>query len=312
MAKLDSPAKIPRLDPIAPRPLTSHGMGNDSDPDVPSRLHGSHGLRPSVLDQSATECGDEALMDEAASSLRGPARRSRWCLPVLALLASGCSPFVGTTARSFLGHVRNNPDPNIRFVAYSKLGSPDVYDSAEQKDEAVRTLIEKYNERPRAGRHQSDDLPDARRAPRSECAGTSWSRRPAAPSPSSRSRPAGPSARSAVPRMRRSCAQVMTLDNLEDARIAAIDGLAEMKTADPRIQTLLVDGMEHDDPGHPAGLVERTPQDCGQGPRHGHRRLAQGDEDRIRRREAPDREGGSGRRRHAVHGAEARSLSVAP
>ena len=30
-------------------------------------------------------------------------------------------------------------------------------------------------------------------------------------------------------------AQVMALDNLEDARIAAIEGLAELKTKDPRI-----------------------------------------------------------------------------
>ena len=40
----------------------------------------------------------------------------------------------------------------------------------------------------------------------------------------------------------------MTLDNLEDARIAAIEGLAELKTKDPRIGQLLVENMDHDDP----------------------------------------------------------------
>ena len=40
----------------------------------------------------------------------------------------------------------------------------------------------------------------------------------------------------------------MTLDNLEDARIAAIEGLAELKTKDTRIYQLLVENMDHDDP----------------------------------------------------------------
>ena len=43
-------------------------------------------------------------------------------------------------------------------------------------------------------------------------------------------------------------AQIMTLDNLEDARIAAIEGLAELKSKDPRIYKVLLDGMEHEDP----------------------------------------------------------------
>ena len=40
----------------------------------------------------------------------------------------------------------------------------------------------------------------------------------------------------------------MALDNLEDARIAAIEGLAELKSKDPRIYVVLLDGMEHEDP----------------------------------------------------------------
>jgi hypothetical protein len=40
----------------------------------------------------------------------------------------------------------------------------------------------------------------------------------------------------------------MMLDNLEDARIAAIEGLSELKTSDPRIYRMLVDAMEHEDP----------------------------------------------------------------
>ena len=43
-------------------------------------------------------------------------------------------------------------------------------------------------------------------------------------------------------------AQVMTLDNLEDARIAAIEGLADIKTKDTRIYQMLVENMDHEDP----------------------------------------------------------------
>jgi hypothetical protein len=40
----------------------------------------------------------------------------------------------------------------------------------------------------------------------------------------------------------------MTVDVLEDCRIAAIEGLGELKSTDPRILEVLIDGMEHDDP----------------------------------------------------------------
>src|SRR5262249_18412089 len=43
-------------------------------------------------------------------------------------------------------------------------------------------------------------------------------------------------------------ARVMTVDNLEDCRIAAIEGLGDLKAKDVRILQVLVAGMEHDDP----------------------------------------------------------------
>ncbi len=42
--------------------------------------------------------------------------------------------------------------------------------------------------------------------------------------------------------------RVMTVDTLEDCRIAAIEGLGELKAERPADQQVLVDGMEHDDP----------------------------------------------------------------
>ncbi len=43
-------------------------------------------------------------------------------------------------------------------------------------------------------------------------------------------------------------ARIMTVDTLEDCRIAAIEGLGSLKVADPRIIQVLLDGLEHDDP----------------------------------------------------------------
>ena len=43
-------------------------------------------------------------------------------------------------------------------------------------------------------------------------------------------------------------ARIMTVDNLEDCRIAAIDGIGSLKAKDPRIYQILIDGMDHDDP----------------------------------------------------------------
>ncbi|MFO0890471.1 MAG: HEAT repeat domain-containing protein [Isosphaeraceae bacterium] len=184
---------------------------------------------------------------DAASSTTPSLPRRRWGLLLLAGLAAGCSNFIGTTARSFLGHVRNNPDPNVRFLAYSKLGSPDVYDTPEQKDEAVRTLIEKFS----SGRE-----PVATKA--MICRSLGELRDPRArelmvkavssPEPVIKIEACRALGKVGRPEDATVLAQVMSLDNLEDARVAAIDGLAELKTSDPRIHRLLIDGMEHDDP----------------------------------------------------------------
>ena len=103
--------------------------------------------------------------------------------PGRVIAAAGCTTYVGTTAKSFLGHVRNNPDPNVRYVAYSKLGSTDAYDPTEQKREAVRHPDREVRARERAGGQPGHDLPDAGRAARPEAATTCSSRRSAAPRP---------------------------------------------------------------------------------------------------------------------------------
>ncbi|MDR3618537.1 MAG: HEAT repeat domain-containing protein [Paludisphaera borealis] len=186
-------------------------------------------------------------MDEGILRTRANRRAIARLSVVLVACAAGCTTYVGTTARSFLGHVRNNPDPNVRYVAYSKLGSKDLYDNSEQKSEAVATLIEKY---------ERGKEPVAIRAVICRSLGDLGD-------PSARTvllravhdqeavikieacRALGKVGRSEDATV---LAQIMTLDHLEDARIAAIEGLADLKSRDPRIYKVLLDAMEHEDP----------------------------------------------------------------
>ena len=73
--------------------------------------------------------------------------------------------------------------------------------------------------------------------------------------------------------MRRSLARIMTVDNLEDCRIAAIEGIGALKAQDPRIYHVLIEGMEHDDPAIRLDLLPRPQEDHRQGPGESTRRL---------------------------------------
>jgi hypothetical protein len=187
------------------------------------------------------------VMDDVSFIVvRAPRRVSR-LVAAAAVALAGCTTYVGTTAKSFLGHVRNNPDPNVRYLAYSKLASPEAYDSPEQKSEAAAILIDKLER----GRE-----PVATRA--IICRTLGELREPKArdvliKSVSSSEAVVKIEACRALGKVGRSedatvLAQIMALDNLEDARIAAIEGLAELKSKDPRIFVVLLDGMEHEDP----------------------------------------------------------------
>jgi len=163
------------------------------------------------------------------------------------LVVGGCSHYVGTTVKSFLRNARHHPDPNVRFVAYSKLASLDAYESPEEKSEAVKVLMERFDQ----GRE-----PVASRA--MICRALGQLGDPAARELLIRatSHPEGVikiEACRALGKVGRSedatiLARIMTVDHLEDARIAAIEGLAELRTKDPRIYLVLVEGMDHDDP----------------------------------------------------------------
>ncbi|WP_165063623.1 HEAT repeat domain-containing protein [Paludisphaera rhizosphaerae] len=171
---------------------------------------------------------------------------ARWVL-ALAACATGCSTYVGTTARSFLGHVRNNPDPNIRYIAYTKLASKDVFESDEQRHEAVAVLIDRY---------QKGNEPIASRAIICRTLGEigdDSAREVLLKAVRHHEAVVRVEACRALGKIGRSedatsLAQSMAVDNVEDVRIAAIDGLAELKSNDPRIYKVLLDAMENEDP----------------------------------------------------------------
>ena len=186
-------------------------------------------------------------MEDSSSCAAGHRELASWLLLGAAILAAGCTTFVGTTAKSFLGHVRNNPDPNVRYLAYSKLGSPGAYDSEKEKGEAVLVLLDKFEKgnEPMATRaiicRSLGELRDPR-------ARDVLVKAVSSPDPVIKIEACRALGKVGRPEDATILAQVMTLDNLEDARIAAIEGLAELKTSDPRIYKMLLDGMDHDDP----------------------------------------------------------------
>lgn len=185
-------------------------------------------------------------MDDRALR-KGAIRRAARGLVAIVVLASGCGTYVGTTAKSFLRHVRTNPDPNARYLAYSKLGSRDLYETAELREEAVSVLIERYQKggEPLASRamicRSLGELGD----PRAREVLLKAVHHTDAIVKVEACRALG---KVGLPEDASVLAQTMTLDNLEDARIAAIDGLADLKSEDPRIYKVLLDAMEHDDP----------------------------------------------------------------
>ncbi len=70
-------------------------------------------------------------------------RRRAW-LSVAALVAcAGCSTYLGTTPKSFLRHVRSNPDPNMRYHRLRKAGRTRSRTTIPQdKSDAIETLVE--------------------------------------------------------------------------------------------------------------------------------------------------------------------------
>jgi HEAT repeat protein len=186
-------------------------------------------------------------MDGTVPTRRVLGGMARMVLAAILAAQAGCSQFIGTTAQSFLMKIRDSPDPNVRYAAYSRLASPQCYDDASQKAEAVRILIKKLD---------GSQEPVATRAV--ICRTLGELRDPAArealikasgdPEGTVRVQACRSLGKVGISEDATILARVMTVDTLEDCRIAAIEGLGELKSKDTRIVQILVAGMEHDDP----------------------------------------------------------------
>jgi hypothetical protein len=181
-----------------------------------------------------------------------PTRRvvSALCLVVFAWLIggpTGCAPYIGTTARSFLLTIKGSPDPNTRYLAYSKLASPQCYDDSQQKAEAVQLLVERLSgsQEPSASRAAICRTLGALGDPMAREAIIKAVNDPEGLVRVQACRAMG---KVGKPEDATILARIMTVDTLEDCRIAAIAGLGELRSKDPRILQMLVAGMEHDDP----------------------------------------------------------------
>jgi HEAT repeat protein len=173
--------------------------------------------------------------------------RSAWPAIIAFATVAGCSTYIGTTPKSFLHQIRSNPDPNIRYLAYAKLGSPELYNHPDEKSEAVKVLIAKLSEgkEPLAVRaviiRSLGDLGDRRArdvVARAVNDSEAVIRTEACRALGKVGRPEDVTI----------LAGVMAADNLEDCRIAAIEGIGALKAQDPRIFHVLIEGMDHDDP----------------------------------------------------------------
>jgi HEAT repeat protein len=185
------------------------------------------------------------------ASSRRKSRGSRRSALLAALIAAcaGCSTYIGTTPKSFLRHVQSNPDPNIRYIAYSKLGHADLYDNPEDKSKVVETLVAKLEEgrEPVAIRsviiRTLGELGDRRARNAIAKVANNPNAEPVVKVEAYRALGKVGTAEDAT-----MLARVMNTNPLEDCRIAAIEGIGALKSQDPRIYHVLIEGMEHEDP----------------------------------------------------------------
>ncbi len=177
-------------------------------------------------------------------------KRMRFAATLVVLWAiSGCASYIGSTASSFLIKVRDSRDPNVRHLAYQNLANANCYDNDEQKAEAARVLSARLYDRKRPE-------PVATRAVICRTLGELG--RPEGrevllravddPEPLVRSAACRALGKVGTPDDATTMARVMAADNDPDCRIAAIEGIGTLRASDPRINAVLVDGMQSPDP----------------------------------------------------------------
>ena len=178
-----------------------------------------------------------------------PTRRLLAALALVGLANSaGCTSPVGTTAASMLRKVNESPDPNVRHLAYAKLGSAKVYDDDAQKAEAATVLSKKLAAGAEPVASRVAICRTLGELGRPEARGVILRATNDHDESAVRAAACRALGRVGAPEDWTVLARVMASDSDLDCRIAAIEGLSMMKVADPRLDLQLVDRMEDTEP----------------------------------------------------------------
>jgi len=169
------------------------------------------------------------------------------CLALVLTCTWGCAGSLGTTARSMLTNVRDNKDPNARYQAYVKLGKARTYDSTEQMVESVAELSKRLME--------GKEPPISRAV---ICRSLGELKRPEArdallkamddEDDEVRAEAARALGKVGKPEDAVLLSRMMAIDTTHNGRVAAAEGLANLKPTDPRIMISLSENLNNDDP----------------------------------------------------------------
>ncbi|WP_169981376.1 HEAT repeat domain-containing protein [Tautonia rosea] len=199
-----------------------------------------------------------------------PPRHRLLATMALCLLAfpSGCGGvgFLGTTASSFLRHVRESDNPNVRYAAFTKLADPGCYSDENQKTEAVRELVAALEGGNESVATQAAICRTLGALDRPEAL-TVLRKTALAEDPIVRTEACRALGKLGTIEDATLLARVMTTDVSRDCRVAAIEALGDLAPADPRIGLTLVEGMRNPDPAIRAASYQTlkliTGQDLG-------------------------------------------------
>lgn len=169
------------------------------------------------------------------------------CLAMVLTCTWGCAGSLGTTARSMLTNVRDNKDPNARYQAYVNLGKTRTYDSPEQMLESVAELSRRLME--------GKEPPISRAV---ICRSLGELKRPEArdallkamddEDDEVRAEAARALGKVGKPEDAVLLSRMMAIDTTHNGRVAAAEGLANLKPTDPRIMISLSESLNNDDP----------------------------------------------------------------
>jgi hypothetical protein len=155
--------------------------------------------------------------------------------------------FRRTTASGFMKTIEESKDPNARYLAYDKLSSSRSFDNDAQMTRAAQLLAIKL---------KSGHEPDATRAVICRTLGTlgkSIAREPILTATNDEDALVRAEACRSLGRVGRPedatvLAKHAMIDTSIECKVAAIESLGDLKAPDPRINKMLVEGMEDPEP----------------------------------------------------------------